>query len=228
MEGYIIAISRLRMGTDGKGVSTLVAFFYCQLHCKYCLNEQCHAGSQTVLSRYTPKELVKILMKDDIYYRMSGGGVTFGGGEPLLQSEFIHEVCRLADRSWKKRIETSLNVPWKQIEPLINDIDEWIIDIKDLDAKIYKKYTGADIQNLKINLVRLKALVDSSKLHIRVPKIPGFNNEENVAESVKWIRENLQVEPEVFDYIVQGQMEREPYRGLEEGEVVLTPPKKRK
>ena len=207
MIGEIMAISRLRMGTDGKGVTTLVAFFDCQLHCKYCLNKRCHYDKHQRIERafYTPRELVKVLKKDDIYYRMSGGGVTFGGGEPLLQSAFIHEVCKLADRSWKKRIETSLNVPWKQIELLINDIDEWIIDIKDLDAKTYKKYTGAGIKNLEINLRHLKALVDSSKLHIRVPRIPGFNNEEAIKKSVEEIKRIMDVEPEIFDYIIPEQ-----------------------
>ena len=96
MIGDIMSISRLRMGTDGKGVSTLVAFFGCPLHCKYCINDFCHKkkGCDESVPRgaYTPEQLIKILRKDELYYRMSGGGVTFGGGEPLLQSLFIHEV----------------------------------------------------------------------------------------------------------------------------------------
>lgn len=60
---------------------------------------------------------------------MAGGGVTFGGGEPLIQSDFIHEVCKLMPPAWNKRIETSLNVPWRYVEPLLQDLDEWIIDI---------------------------------------------------------------------------------------------------
>ena len=131
--------------------------------------------------------------------------MTFGGGEPLLQSAFIHEVCKIADKSWKKRIETSLNVPWRYVEPLLKDIDEWIIDIKDMDRWTYEGYTGMDIDNMKNNLWGIGDFVDSSKLHIRVPRIPGFNNEEKVAESVKWIREHLQVEPEIFDYIIPEQ-----------------------
>ena len=206
MIGEIMAISRFRMGTDGKGVTTLVAFFDCPLHCKYCLNERCHEDYRgTTRALYTPRELVKVLKKDEIYYRMSGGGVTFGGGEPLLQSAFIHEVCRLADRSWKKRIETSLNVPWRCVEPLIKDIDEWIIDIKDMNRWRYEGYTGKSIHYLEDNLRRLSDLVDSSKFHIRVPRIPGFNDEEAVKESIKEIKYIMDVEPEVFDYIIPEQ-----------------------
>ena len=203
MIGDIMSISRLRMGTDGKGVSTLVAFFGCPLHCKYCINDFCHEkeGYNDSVPRgaYTPEQLIKILRKDEIYYRMSGGGVTFGGGEPLLQSLFIHEVCELADPAWQMRIETSLNVSWEYIVPIIEDIDEWIIDIKDMDAEIYQRYTGVSIKNLTDNLLQLAELVEPAKFHIRVPCISGVNTEKNVRESVEYIRGILGVEPEVFE-----------------------------
>lgn len=144
---------------------------------------------------------MQILRKDDIYYRMSGGGITFGGGEPLLQSVFIHEVCKLTDEGWQMRIETSLNVPWDYVEPLVRDMDEWIIDIKDMDYQIYESYTGVKIDHLTSNLFRLKEQVDASKLHVRVPRIPGYNKEENIRKSVEWVKNVLKTEPEVFDYI---------------------------
>jgi len=101
MTGDIMTISRLRMGTDGAGVSTLVTFFGCPLQCKYCANWFCHENETPRIS-YTPEALVSSLMQDDIYFKMTGGGVVFGGGEPLLQAEFIHEVCQLADLVWKR------------------------------------------------------------------------------------------------------------------------------
>ena len=213
MIGDIMTISRLRMGSDGRGVSTLVTFFDCPLRCKYCINDFCHESDLNLNSvprgAYTPRELMQILIKDDIYYRMSGGGVTFGGGEPLLQSAFIHEVCKLADAGWQMRIETSLNVPWRYVEPLINDIDEWIIDIKDMNPLIYKKYTGAWMEHLTDNIYRLKARIDVSRLHIRVPRIPGFNDEKDIEKSVEWIRRVLNTEPEVFDYIQPVQIKKD-------------------
>ncbi len=206
MIGDIMAISRLRMGSDGRGISTLVTFFGCPLHCKYCINNFCHESeSHNSVPRgaYTPQELIHILRKDDIYYHMSGGGVVFGGGEPLLQSAFIHEVCKLAEEGWQMRIETSLNVPWRNVELLIYDIDEWVIDIKDMNFLIYEKYTGVKIDNLINNIYRLKELVNASRLHIRVPRIPGFNKIENIEKSIEWIKNILEVEPEVFNYIVE-------------------------
>lgn len=206
MIGDIMTISRLRMGTDGNGLTTLVTFFDCPLHCKYCANDFCHDKNSMVYSvprgSYRPEELVEKLKKDEIYYLMSGGGITFGGGEPLLQSSFIHEACKLMNPKWKKRIETSLNVPWQCVEPILEDIDEWIIDIKDMDRDIYKEYTGADNEKVINNLCRLNDLVDSSKLHIRIPRIPSFNNEEHIQKSVEWIRNVMHVEPEVFHYFI--------------------------
>lgn len=208
MIGDIMGISRLRMGTDGKGVSTLVTFFDCPLHCKYCINNYCHKDARKYTEGYeeiprgafTPEEIVEILKKDDIYFRMSGGGVVFGGGEPLLQSAFIHEVCTLCDPAWEKRIETSLNVPWRYIEPLLSDMNEWIIDVKILDYFLYKEYTGVDNDELIKNLLHIKKYVDPTKLHIRLPRIPDYTTEENLEKSANWLQKTLHVEPEIFDY----------------------------
>ncbi len=192
MYGDIMKVSRIRMATDGKGVSTLVAFWGCPLHCKYCLNDQCHerGGNQNSTARgaYTPEELIRVVSKDDLYFKMTGGGIVFGGGEPLLQAEFIHEVCEIADPAWYRRIETSLNANWKDFKFLIDDIDEWIIDIKDMNPAIYKKYTGRSNERVICNLKMLIKRVPSKKIRVRVPHIPGYNNDEDVEKSIRTLR----------------------------------------
>ena len=87
----LIGISRLRMGTDGHGVTTLVAFHGCPLRCKYCLNPQSLSDDANVMMK-TPEEVMQTIRKDELYYLATNGGVTFGGGEPLLRAEFIKEV----------------------------------------------------------------------------------------------------------------------------------------
>ena len=205
MFGDILSISRLRMGTDGNGISTLVVFFDCPLHCKYCINDFCHKPQKPFVgvqhAAFTPQELIEILKNDDIYYLMSGGGIVFGGGEPLLQSKYIHKVCTLADQRWAKRIETSLNVPWDNIKPVLYDMDEWIIDIKDINNDIYKNYTGKDNKNMIKNLLKLRNKISSDKIHIRIPRIAGYNSEYDIEKSMQWVRENIGAEPEVFSYI---------------------------
>ena len=205
MFGDILSISRLRMGTDGNGIATLVVFFDCPLYCEYCINDFCHKSQKPFVgvqnAAFTPQELIEILRKDDIYYLMSGGGVVFGGGEPLLQSKYIHKVCTMVDQRWAKRIETSLNVPWDNIKPVLYDMDEWIIDVKDINSDIYKSYTKTDNKNMIENLLKLRNKVSKDKIHIRIPKIPDYNTSYDIEKSLEWIRENIGVEPEVFSYI---------------------------
>lgn len=98
----IFAIDRLRMGTDGHGVTTLVCFMGCPLNCAYCLNDRCHGEvfeSDGVTPRrgmmmLTPQELYDRVKIDNIYFQATGGGICFGGGEPTLYAEFIAEVIR--------------------------------------------------------------------------------------------------------------------------------------
>lgn len=222
MIGDIMSVSRLRMATDGQGVSTLVAFFDCPLKCKYCINNACH-DTENVFpgaprAAYKPEELLEVLKKDEIYYLMTGGGVVFGGGEPLLQSSFIHEVCQLMDPRWAKRIETSLNVPWRYVQPLVEDIDEWIIDIKDMDRFVYEEYTGVNNEKVVQNLFRLKDIIPAERFHIRIPRIPEYNTKENVEKSIEWIKNVLGVEPEVFNYYALPHTVKEPdwFRGDDE------------
>ena len=180
----IMGINRHRMGTDGKGISTLITFYGCPLNCKYCLNPQCKSES-TPCTYIEPNDLVNLLMVDDIYFKSTGGGIVFGGGEPLLNAEYIKEVCDLVPTKWKIRIETSLNVKWDKIELLLPYIDQWIIDIKDSNTEIYKNYTGVD--NLKVydNVLRLSHKTGKEKLLIRIPKIPNYNAEKDIQKSVK-------------------------------------------
>lgn len=207
MIGDVMSISRLRMGTDGEGVSTLITLHGCSLSCKYCINDYCH-DEYCERGAYTPEKLIEVLKKDDIYYKMSGGGIVFGGGEPLLQSEFITEVFRLADPKWKKRIETSLNVSWDNIKPLLLKLtDEWIIDIKDINDEIYKEYTGCSNSVVLENLLKLKKSIPPEKMRIRVPYIPNYNTTRNVEKSVKWVRNNLGIEAEQFRYFVTSNKE---------------------
>ena len=83
-----IGIRRHRLTTDGEGVTTLAAFWGCPLRCQYCLNPYCmdeHFKGEML----TPQELYDRVKIDDLYFRASGGGVTFGGGEPLKVGETI-------------------------------------------------------------------------------------------------------------------------------------------
>lgn len=179
----IIAISRHRFLVDGEGVTTLVAFHGCPLHCKYCLNPQCNTpeGIKEVLS---PQQLYEKVKIDDIYFLVTGGGIMFGGGEPLLRSDFIKEFRKICGDRWKIYVETSLNVDKSAIEPLLEIIDYWVVDIKDWNNDIYCAYTGKDNTRVKANLEYLISRGLSDKIMVRVPAIPEYNTREDIENTI--------------------------------------------
>ena len=88
----VVTYSRLRMLVDGDGITTLVCFHGCPLRCKWCLNPFTW-DPKTPYQLMTAEQLYEKVREDDLYFRATGGGVTFGGGEPLLQSDFIRQFC---------------------------------------------------------------------------------------------------------------------------------------
>ena len=93
LKAPIIGIERHRIGRDGDGVTTLVAFHGCPLKCRYCLNPQCHDGNRQ-WKEITPQQLLETVAIDNLYFLATGGGITFGGGEPAMRSEFIISPSR--------------------------------------------------------------------------------------------------------------------------------------
>lgn len=192
----IFGISRHRMGIDGKGITTLVALMGCPLHCKHCLNDQCHApvfeNDGTTLRKgiqmLSPKELFDIVKKDNIYFQATGGGICFGGGEPTMNADFIVEFARLCPRNWKLTIETSLRCSYEAIASLSEYIDEWIVDVKDMNSTIYESYTRVPSE-IAQRLLYLKKFVTLNKVTVKVPLIPHFNTMEDVEKSINLLKE---------------------------------------
>lgn len=178
----LIGISCLRMGTDGNGITTLVAFSGCCLQCRYCLNPQCH---DDVKMWMTPENIMKVLQKDELYFVATRGGVTFGGGEPLLYPRFIRSVLEHGAKRWSVTVETSLNVSPEKLADLLPYIDEYIVDVKDMNPLIYQKYTSMSNERVKNNLRWLISNGKKDNMLIRVPLIKGFNNADAQSRSVE-------------------------------------------
>lgn len=198
----ILGINRLRIGVDGHGVTTLVAFMNCPLRCKYCLNDKCYDDTLHSLV-LTPEELYERVKKDDLYFRASDGGITFGGGEPALFPDFISEFRKLCGQKWKITLETSLNVSKNNLVKLLPIVDKFIVDIKDMHPRIYREYTGVENEKLidNLNYLVLSERVDDTT--IRVPHIPEFNTDLDVEESINWIKRTGFTDIDEFHYIKQ-------------------------
>lgn len=182
-----IGVNRHRIGVDGEGVTTLAAFHGCPLHCRYCLNPSCLDANARV-RRFTPETLYQELLIDDLYFVATGGGVCFGGGEPLLRPEFIRQFHALCAGRWKITIETSLNVPLKSLQTVASLTNDFIVDIKDANDKIYSAYTGKSNSPVWENLSWLAANYDRAHVILRVPLIPEFNTEEDVERSMEQLQ----------------------------------------
>jgi len=200
----LIAIARHRIGVDGEGVTTLVALHGCPLRCKYCLNPQCNDPNFN-WRNMTAKEVVDECKKDDIYFVATGGGITLGGGDPLLHPQFIHELHECMPAEWKLNIETSLNVPSSNIDKVASDITHWIIDIKDLNPIIYKQYTDSTNTNVINNLKRLSTLGLQEHCTIRIPLIPGYNTDIDRENSTLLLKKQGFLHFDLFNYITNAE-----------------------
>ncbi len=184
----LIGISRHRLTTDGEGVTTLVAFHGCPLRCKYCLNPQ-SLHSEGIWKHYDCMQLYEEVRLDELYFLATHGGITFGGGEPCLQSDFIYEFRQLCGQEWQLSVESSLNVPQENIEKLLPVIDYYIIDIKDINNDIYQQYTGKENEKVLNNLHYLIEHGKNEQIIVRTPIIPVYNSESDVDNSIRLLKE---------------------------------------
>lgn len=124
-------------------------------------------------------EAVAQLAADRLFFERSGGGVTFSGGDPLLQADFVEAVARrLQAQGIHTAVETSLFAPWASVERLLPVIDLFIVDLKVADPSRHAALTGQDSALILANLRRLAAALDGTgRLLLRVPLIPGHTTD---------------------------------------------------
>ena len=203
----IMGVDRLRMGTDGNGITSLVTFYGCPLKCRFCLNPQCHRDISGIkLSR--PDDVYDIVAMDELYYLATEGGVTFGGGEPLSYSDFIINILELGAKKWNITIETSLNVTFERIKVLLPYINEMIVDIKDVNPQIYELYTQSSNKVVLENLKLLSNCGFSDKVTVRIPLIKGYNTQDDNQKS-RLLLENLgYLRFDLFEYQTEFRYDR--------------------
>ena len=180
-------VSRLRMASDGEGVTTLVCGYGCPLRCRYCLNPQSWREG-TVTRDYTPEELWRVLKRDDLYFRATGGGVTFGGGEPLLYADFLPAFRVVCGDEWRINVETCLSVPRRAVELAAQAADCFYVDVKEGDPSRYAAYTGREGNLAGDNLTWLFSAVGADRIVARVPRIPGYNTERDTDATAERLR----------------------------------------
>lgn len=124
----------------------------------------------------TPEGIVAAVMADEAFYRQSGGGVTFSGGEPLLYPEFLAACLDLLrDQGVPVAVETCLAVDPENLAPFLDRDIHWLPDVKHADAAVFRRGTGGDLAQVQANIRRLVAA--APEVTFRLPIIPGFNED---------------------------------------------------
>ena len=162
--------------------------------CTFCgkCENFCPAGSREIVGReYTVKELTKELMKDQMFYEESGGGVTFSGGEVMsMDMDFILAMAKeLKRQDVTLTIDTCGYVPYERFEKILPYVNTFLYDVKVMEPELHKKYMGTDNKLILENLIRLSQ--DGARIYIRIPTIKEVNgNEENMKETIAFLKEH--------------------------------------
>lgn len=158
---------------DGPGIRTVVFLNGCKLRCLFCHNPEMFIKKE---NNYTPEELVKKIIRNKPYFKRNNGGVTFSGGEPLLQIDFLIKVCKLLKQENIHIALDTSGVGNGNYEELLNLVDLVIFDIKAIDEKGYEFITGQkQDESLKFLDVCQKL---NKKMWLRQVIVPNINDTE--------------------------------------------------
>ncbi len=128
-------------------------------------------------------ELMEQIEKDVKLYEISGGGVTFSGGEPFLQSDFLLDALKICkEKGIHTAVETACCVPFETIKKCAPYIDLFFCDIKTMDSQKHKEYTGAPNELILQNIKKLCEI--GANVVIRTPIVPDFNDDEQSVSEI--------------------------------------------
>ena len=205
MTGILFDIKRFAVH-DGPGIRTTVFLKGCPLKCLWCHNpesiasqpctvervsrigEQTFRSDEVVGELKTVKEVMAILEKEWIFMDESGGGVTFSGGEPLLQHEFLAELLTACKkRGIHTAVDTCGFAPSEVLRKIAPLTDLFLYDLKMMDAEKHQFYAGVPNRIILENLEEL--VVQNCKVRIRIPIIPEVNaTAENISETIRFLK----------------------------------------
>lgn len=161
----------------------------CCVYCGHCV-DNCTAEAQTWIgSNVTAESIFREVVRDKSFYANTGGGVTFSGGEALLQSELLIETARLCRNAGiHTAIETSGYAAMETIQKVIPWVDLFLFDFKCMDPQRHIALTGVDNTGILQNFQYL--LQEHCQITVRYPLIGGYNDDaDNVAQMIAYLRE---------------------------------------
>ncbi len=206
-EGYIHSIESL--GTlDGPGLRMIVFFQGCNLRCIYCHNPDTWntvADGKTAVNAVNHDEIVKMAKRYKTYFKNNDGGITFSGGEPLLQPEFLLECLKMCkDEGIHTVIDTS-GVGLGDYDEILKHTDLVILDIKHGNPKKYKSITGDRINSYEE--FKEAAIKNEKQMWLKHVVVPGYDTKKDIYElwnEVKTFPDRLIQKIELLPYHTLG------------------------
>ncbi|WP_054696865.1 pyruvate formate-lyase-activating protein [Syntrophomonas palmitatica] len=176
---------------DGPGIRTVVFMQGCNLRCKYCQNPDTWAVNSPTVQEMTVQEVISVISRGKPYFEASGGGVTFSGGEPLLQHGFLGKVLKACqENDIHTAVDTSLNVASCKVEEIIPYTRLVLADIKSINSKICLALTGMGNEQ---NISNLKLLDDRSvPIWIRYVVVPGWTDSSSDVKEMALMLQRLE------------------------------------
>lgn len=188
------------------------------IHCFKCC-EECYADALvSVGEQRSTEDIFREICRNTGYFEQSGGGVTFSGGECMLQQEPLTELLGLCrERGIHTAVDTAGNVPWEYFENVRPLTDLFLYDIKAFDPKVHKECTGVDNKRILENFKRLAD--GGSAIIVRIPYVPEKNGQELEA-IVEFLKDYPQVRAELLPYHSMGNSK---YHALGQEEIFTAP-----
>ena len=193
-EGAIFEIQRWSTG-DGPGIRSTVFFRGCPLRCAWCCNPEAWcpgpASGPLASRRMEADAILAEVSRDRVFYRRSGGGVTFSGGEATSQPELLLDLAqRLHDAGIHLALETCGQFPWERNRAALALMDLVFFDLKHMDSEAHARLTGVPNGLILENAARLAD--QGAALIVRVPLVPGCNDApDNLAATADFVVQRL-------------------------------------
>lgn len=189
MKGSVSSVESFGL-VDGPGIRAVVFLNGCRLRCKYCHNPETWVKKEDNIDTET---LLKKLLRFKPYFRRNNGGVTFSGGEPLLQPEFLLEMCKLLKKENVHIALDTAGVGNGNYHEILENVDLIIFDVKQVTADGYKDLTGGNINEI-FNFLQT-ANIMNKKFWVRQVIVPGImDNDEYLQRLSSFIKIHIKQE----------------------------------
>ena len=175
--------------------------------CDFCgkCELYCPAEARKICGReYTSGEVLAEVIKDKAFYENSGGGVTFSGGECMLQLDFLCEILKKCKAAGiHTAVDTAGNVQWESFEKILPFTDLFLYDIKAFGAELHRKGTGVSNELILENLKNLSGRAD---IIVRIPVIGGYNdNDDEIRQIADFLKQIKIIKAELLPYHAMGE-----------------------